>query len=192
MAFTFSANSLPPLRDLNKILYLSDTSPSWLRWKITTSTRARKDSVAGHLHPSGYWRVAIKGKLYAAHRIIMYMHTEADYPGLEVDRINNIKSDNNPENLRWANRSQNSKNRPPAHVRKNRSLSQTGYRCVYPIKKSKGFTAVTPGPNGQKYLGYYKNAREAFDAVQAWRSSQGLSTYPDPDLPPPNLTPGPW
>ena len=87
---------------------------------------------------------------------VNYMHTGEDHPGLEVDHINNVRSDNNPENLRWVNRSQNSGNRPPAHIRSNRPLSQTGYRCVYPIKTG-GFSAVTPGPDGQKYLGYYKN-----------------------------------
>ena len=95
----------------NEFLYLDETSPSYLRWKVHLNSRAKKDSVAGCLSGHGYWRVTCKGKYYPGHLIVMVLSCGEYRPNLTVDHINNCPSDNRPENLRWATRSDQNKNR---------------------------------------------------------------------------------
>ena len=63
-----------------------------------------------HKH-SGYVQVKLNGKTYKYHRILAkhFIPNPDNLP--EVDHINQDKTDNALENLRWVNRSQNLKNR---------------------------------------------------------------------------------
>ena len=60
---------------------------------------------------SGYIRVYLNGKTYLYHRILakQFIPNPDDLP--EIDHINQIKTDNRLDNLRWVDRSKNLKNR---------------------------------------------------------------------------------
>ncbi len=63
--------------------------------KIKAGTRA------GSLHPDGYWRVQVNGKLMLEHRIILEAFLERKiFPKFEVDHINRLPGDNRVSNLR--------------------------------------------------------------------------------------------
>ena len=61
----------------------------------------------------GYIKCSLNCKQYRKHRIIAQQFIPNDDPDnkIEVDHINTIKTDNRIENLKWATRSENSKNR---------------------------------------------------------------------------------
>lgn len=67
-----------------------------------------KNTVAGCLDkPNSYKRIKLNGKLYAAHRIAWYLHTQQDPGTYDIDHVNGDRSDNRACNLRLATRSQN-------------------------------------------------------------------------------------
>ena len=94
-----------------QFFYVDSSSPSFLRWKITVSNRRKQNSVAGHLTPHGYWKVNYNKKCYSVHSIV-YALTYKDYQSfLTVDHIDQCPTNNNPNNLRLATKSQQNCNR---------------------------------------------------------------------------------
>lgn len=68
----------------------------------------RKDlngHIAGTKHPKGYRSIYVCGRSYLAHRLIFLFHH--GYMPLQVDHIDNDKSNNRIENLRESSHSQN-------------------------------------------------------------------------------------
>lgn len=57
----------------------------------------------------GYWRVRYNKKLYMAHVIIASTFVPGYKPGLVVDHIDNDSTNNDPSNLQWVTRKENSK-----------------------------------------------------------------------------------
>lgn len=94
---------------LEKLFYYEDGK---LYKKVPTTGSFSVGDEAGHLHEkSGYVRVMINGKSYAAHRLIwMLYYKEYLDSSIEIDHINHIKHDNRISNLRKATRSQNQHN----------------------------------------------------------------------------------
>ena len=74
----------------------------------------------------GYYRVALRGKEYKAHRVIWIMCYNEDPKKFHIDHINGIKNDNRISNLRKATSQENSRN----HTRLS-SHNTTGYRGIY-------------------------------------------------------------
>jgi len=86
--------------DFGEFLYYDENSPGGLRWKVNISKRMRAGAVAGYCSTrSGYWCVALKGKLYRSHRVVMVLNGTKCYD-LLVDHIDRNKSNNRVENLR--------------------------------------------------------------------------------------------
>jgi hypothetical protein len=94
-----------------QIFYLDETSPSFLRWKITVSNRSKAGDVAGSINNSGYWRVTYKAKFYPVHKIVYCLHYGNYDESLTVDHIDNCPSNNNPQNLRLLSLSEQNKHR---------------------------------------------------------------------------------
>ena len=65
--------------------------------KVATSSRSRVGGQPGNLHPYGYLKIGLDGKLHAAHRLAWLYMTD-EWPTHEIDHINRVKDDN-----RWAN-----------------------------------------------------------------------------------------
>ena len=74
----------------------------------------------------GYVRVDLYGKSVKVHKLVADLFLpKIDIPGLQVDHINNDKTNNNAYNLRWVCQSENIRNR---EVHKNNKLGEK-YIC---------------------------------------------------------------
>ena len=126
------------------------------------SDRAKGKVKAGDLasrlqNKTGYLRVSINHKYYAAHRIVWQMFNDS-VPDL-IDHIDGNRSNNVLSNLRAADKQTNSANR---ELNKN---SSTGYRGVTRIGSR--FRA-TIGYKGIRHdLGMFSTALEAHEAYEA-------------------------
>jgi len=107
-ASVIAMNNLELFKDL---FYVDKTSPSFLKWKISITNRVKANDVAGCLTSHGYWRVTYKGKQYPVH-LIVYVLTFNEYKAsMTIDHIDNCPSNNNPNNLKWATKSEQNFNR---------------------------------------------------------------------------------
>ncbi|ELD7609547.1 HNH endonuclease [Salmonella enterica] len=92
-----------------KELISYDKSTGLFTWNLGNA-RAKKGSIAGHLHKNGYLRITIDGKQYRAHRLAWFYMTGTMPEGI-IDHVNTVKSDNRWNNLRIATSTENSLNR---------------------------------------------------------------------------------
>ena len=100
---------------------IDPSSPSGLSW-ITKHSGVCK-TVAGHQNSKGYWKVKLNGMVHHVGAIVLEL---AGHPrpseSHSVDHVNRDRTDNRPENLRWATRSVQSQNRD--------AWNTTGYKFV--------------------------------------------------------------
>lgn len=109
---------------LDKFVYYSETSSTYLRWKVDRYAgkdylinKYPKDSEVGCRSGNGYILVSIDGTKYLAHRVIWSILNKTNLSkGLVVDHINNNPADNNISNLRAVTASQNSSNRKNSKI----------------------------------------------------------------------------
>lgn len=103
--------------DLTNFLYISEDSPTMLRWKVDRSnnknrTTVRAGDVAGGNKGGGYLSVKVCGKTLNAHRVVWVLHNKCDLaPNLVIDHIDRNRSNNNPSNLRAVTHQENTRNR---------------------------------------------------------------------------------
>lgn len=85
--------------DIKDHVYYDESSPSFLRWKITRDNISAGD-IAGCINSSGYYIVTINNVSYRVHRIIWVLfHKEID-SNLTIDHIDRNRANNNIKNLR--------------------------------------------------------------------------------------------
>lgn len=98
---------------LSTYLYLDESSPSGLRWKVSTNRRIKVGCMAGTLGNHGYQQVTLLGNTILAHRIVAVLigALGATSSTLEVDHIDGNKLNNLPVNLRVVTIRQNANNR---------------------------------------------------------------------------------
>ena len=119
----------------------------------------KSGKLAGGIDSKGYIQIKSMGKNYRAHRLAWFL-THKEWP-IEVDHINQIKTDNRIENLRSVNRQTNLRN---ARLSKNNTSGVTG------VRKSQGkWIAQIKVSTEYIYLGIYKNW---FDAVCARKAGE--------------------
>ena len=117
---------------------------------------------AGTLNQYGYISILIDRRSYLAHRLVwLYVHGE--FPVNSIDHINHVKLDNRMENLRDANESVNSMNRP---MQKNNKSGHTG---VHWHKGNKKWFASIKVDRKSIGLGLYV---ELSDAVKARKDAE--------------------
>ena len=175
------ANPLPSIDELFERFEPDSTSPSGLRYRVDMPRIKRKAGdqleeygdmdeilwacdnvefmVAGSKSSNveGYWNIVFKGTVYRAHRIVMYLRGGVDRPDLSVDHKDRNVDNNHPFNLRWANASEQSRNRgnygkclKGGHLKKGH--------------KSKPYNAQIRLNGKMKHLGYYATEKEAHQA----------------------------
>ncbi|AJA73450.1 homing endonuclease [Shigella phage SHSML-45] len=86
--------------EVNENVYYDESSPSFLRWKIS-KPGVKAGSVAGTLNQTGYYDVMINGELYKAHRLIWVLFNKEINPDLDIDhKIISYPVNNDINNLR--------------------------------------------------------------------------------------------
>lgn len=106
----------------------------------------------------GYLFFTHKGKKYAAHRVAWFLHY-GSWPKNQIDHINGNPSDNRICNLRDVTGSVNMQN-----LRVPRRDGTSGYLGVTWNKQAKKWKAQIRVNGEKKFLGYFLDAKEAFEA----------------------------
>jgi len=141
------------------LLFSYDRRSGHLIRKITRGP-GKAGSVAGSLHPNGYLYVGLRGKIYAAHRLI-WMLVHGNWPA-ELDHRNRKRDDNRLRNLREITRAQNSQNTLV------RSVNSSGLKGVSWHRATGMWTAQITVRQHKHYLGVYANKK---DAAKAYREA---------------------
>ena len=129
--------------------YNKDTGE--LVWKKSSGQRSRTGEAVGSIESRGYLTVGLFGKRYKVHRII-WIH-QYGYEPIQIDHINQIKTDNRLNNLREVTHDVNHKNRP---IQINNS---SGYSGVH--KKKNRWIARIKVNQDRKYLGSFETFEDA-------------------------------
>jgi hypothetical protein len=149
-----------------KITQITETETTWLKeyfnldertgrlsWKQKVARKVVIGNEAGSFRKDGYGTVQLFGKTYLVHRII-YAFVHGACLG-EVDHINRDPSDNRPENLRPATRSQQNMNRSV------QSNNTSGARGVYWFKPKGYWAARIKVQKRYICLGYFNTIEQA-------------------------------
>lgn len=127
------------------------------KWKKKVNRRVVVGSAAGGLHRStGYWRLAIDGVNYKAHRLAWFW-TFGVWPDGEIDHIDCDKTNNRIGNLRDVSHLKNMQNERMA--RRNSST-----RLLGAFANGKKFQAKIRVDGVQRYLGTFDVAEQAHAA----------------------------
>jgi len=149
-----------PLDGLEKVLrYEPDTGRFF--WLVDRPRKTKAGDEAGSL-VNGYIKIGYKYKRYQAHRIAWFLHTGQDPHPMEVDHVNNDKTDNRFSNLRLATRAENLRNR----LKKENLTSK--YKGVYWCKKQKKWRAQITTNKKVIKLGSFA---DEFEAHMAYREA---------------------
>lgn len=140
-----------------------EPSTGKLFWRNDVFKGPRAGTLAGNIHPNGYWRVRIDGVTHLAHRVI-WLHVHGSWPRHQIDHINGSRADNRIANLRDVDNRTNSENK-----RKPNSRNVTGFMGV--VKHRKRFKAVIRVMDQGVHIGVFDDPMEAHHAyIQAKRS----------------------
>lgn len=133
---------------LSKIQILFDVDLESGHFIRKTSSGSRlPGSIAGGVRPDGYIQIAVAGKLYLAHRLLVFVR-DGSFPE-QVDHINGIKNDNRSENLRSVSCALNSRNQKLSSANK---FGQSGIRFR---STRNAFEAYWTEQNGKTRFKYF-------------------------------------
>jgi len=158
-----SIKPLPPIEELKELLhYEPDTG--LLRWKVDRRGTAKAGSVAGSLNYMGYIFIKINGKKFRAHRLAWAFCHNRDPGKMEIDHIDQNKSNNKIINLRLAGSGPNKANAGP---QKNNKLGVKG------VSYHHGKFRANIVKNQKSYfLGCYDTIEEASNVY--WAAAEEL------------------
>lgn len=125
-------------------------------------TKVKKSAKAGGVHPLGYVKMRVDGKVFMAHRIIYKMFNK-DFEEGTLDHINNKPADNRIENLRLATRAENNSN---TVIRKD---NKSGVKGVYWNPRDNYWTAAISYNKKRKVLGNFKDLALAKEFIELAR-----------------------
>lgn len=120
----------------------------------------RKNLIAGSLCRDGYVTIYVDDTSFLAHRLA-WLYTNGEWPSIEIDHVNNVRSDNRISNLRLATRSENLQNQRKAHAD-----SASKILGVYWHKQKKKWHSVITINKKSKWLGYFDSQEDAINAYQ--------------------------
>lgn len=152
--------SKPPLthaRLVHLLDYRQDTGEFF--WRLSESSRMVAGARAGTNHSAGYRRICVDRAFYYAHRLAWF-YVNGELPTLQIDHINQIKTDNRITNLRAVTPAGNIQNRF-----KNKNIT-SGYKGVSRHECGNWAAEITFNSK-KRYLGLYPTAEAAYDAYQS-------------------------
>lgn len=152
------AKPIPP-----NLIDALDYNDGKLYWSHKASYKRDIGKEAGrsaNLH--GYHKIKYKGMAYPVHRVV-YAMFHGDSLDMEIDHIDGDRSNNKIENLRLANRSQNTINT------RNNAINTTGVVGVYWHKRDGRWTAFIRKNDRSLHLG---NFGHIFEAAAARKSAE--------------------
>lgn len=144
----------------SRLRELLDYSPSSgvFKWRVAPTGRREIGGVAGCEDRSGYLKIGVDGRLYAAHRLA-WLYVYGEWPVPAIDHINGVKTDNRITNLRAAGQDINSQNRRGA----NRGNTSGLLGVCWSRHHRKWIAQISA--NGEKVmLGGFDDRRDAYDA----------------------------
>lgn len=152
---------LPDLEVLKKYLRY-DPELGKIYW-IKSRGCVKKGSEFGWIDNSGYLRAIFNGQYILVHRLVWLFAKEKDPDQMEIDHINNIRTDNRIDNLRLASCLSNSLNRLQ------RSDNITGIKGVRWHKRDLVWESHISINKKIKYLGRFTCIESAEEAVRQAR-----------------------
>lgn len=144
-------------KTLKKDLHYDPATGIFTRSKSKRGINSRKGDIAGSINGCGYIDIGIKGKTYRAHRLA-FLYMEGEFPLMEVDHTNHIRTDNSWKNLRKVSSADN------AHNRSKSERNTSGVTGVsWYVRDNKWKSCITV--SGQRiHLGYFVEFHEAVNA----------------------------
>lgn len=113
----------PPIEETLPLAVRYDPATGKLFWRDDWYPESRVRDECGREH-QGYLRFQHRNKWLSAHRVAWFLHY-GEWPATEIDHIDGDGTNNRIENLRLADRAQNSMNRP-MYV-----CNKSGYKGVF-------------------------------------------------------------
>ena len=145
-----------------ELLSYSPTTGS-LSWKISRSSRSKKDGEAGTVSSSGYKIIGVsinkKQYLLKAHRIAWFIYHKEMPPSI-IDHINGDKLNNEISNIRSCTQQQNQMNRPKLQN------NTSGYKGVSWASDRKKWRAHIRYNNKLIHIGQFDCPKEASKAYE--------------------------
>ena len=105
----------------------------------------------------GYLSITINKERYLAHRLA-WLYFYGEHPSMDIDHKNGVKTDNQIENLRLANRKENMRNQ------KIKSSNTSGFKGIYYKKDKNKWCARIRTDSGRIFLGHFSSAEDAYKA----------------------------
>ena len=139
-----TAPTLHPTQEQLKAMF--DYIDGKLVWKVKRK-RVNVGDLAGVVHPNGYLRTGLNGRIHLNHRLIFMFHH--GYLPEIVDHIDGNKLNNKIENLRGANKITNQQNQ------KIKKENTSGYKNVSFCKQTKNWVVQIKVNGRSKTVGRY-------------------------------------
>jgi hypothetical protein len=143
----------PPIEETLRLALRYDPATGKLFWRDNWYPSSRTSNKCGN-EWNGYIYFEHRGKRLSAHRVAWFLHY-GEWPATEIDHIDGEGTNNRIENLRLADRAQNSMNRPMYKCNK------IGYKGVSRKSDEKRYLARIAVNKVQHSLGYHDTAEEA-------------------------------
>lgn len=144
---------------LKELLTYNPQNGLWIR-KIAVGRHGRykAGSFAGHLNKIGYITIRVDGISYQAHRLAWFYMNE-EWPKLQIDHKNLVRSDNKWTNLREATHGQNVQN---SSTRKSKSGLKGAH--FHKGNKKNPYRARITVNNKEVHLGAFPSKEDAHKA----------------------------
>lgn len=164
--------------NFNDLVYYCETSPTFLRWKITTfykgstTVKIKSGSVAGTLNGArGVPHLKWRSKMYKCHRVVWVVCGNELLEGCVIDHIDGDVRNNSKGNLRQVPQMINGRN-----CKRSRN-NTSGVNGVYYSKTIKRWIArgsyTEVGKYITKHLGCFVDIVDAEKARREWEKSVG-------------------
>lgn len=145
----------------SRFFYDPINSKSGLAYKqdVKSGTRPIKAGTQAGCRHKNYWVLTANKKQYKVHRVVWMLNKGSDF-NTYIDHINGNGFDNRIENLREASSAENRQN--IAKLKNNTS----GFIGVSWQENTQQWMASIMIDGKRKFLGYFKNAEEGFEAYK--------------------------
>jgi len=149
------------------------------KYSVSDRGQVRNDvtgkMLRSNLNDCGYYFVNLcnngKRKTHKVHRLVAIAFCERTNENTEVDHIDQNKTNNHYENLRWVSSSNNQRNK------RKRAGTSSHFTCVSWYKKTKKWYASISLNKKRKHIGYFDTEEAAHHAFRAEVSRLHLEEY---------------